>query len=104
VILRWQMAPVETTYVCLVPRVQISPIRAALSSTPIRTRCLSEPSSGFSLSIRFGRYATKCQYTRKRDLTEVFQQAQTSALAYRRRFVLSRFRSEAFFDHAGGVP
>ena len=25
-LLRWQMAPVETTYVCLVPRVQISPI------------------------------------------------------------------------------
>jgi predicted phage terminase large subunit-like protein len=25
-LLRWQMSPVETTYVCLVPRVQISPI------------------------------------------------------------------------------
>jgi predicted phage terminase large subunit-like protein len=25
-LLRWHMAPVETTYMCLVPRVQISPI------------------------------------------------------------------------------
>ena len=25
-LLRWRMAPVDTTYVCLVPRVQISPV------------------------------------------------------------------------------